>query len=112
MNTADYTQAIQATITIIVPLLIAAEAKWNAKIPSNVKPYVALALGQIGQLVTVWLTQHPFSPLAGLLTGAAGIGLREAVITVRDHGLTLLNQPSPPVNITSVPPKTSDTQHE
>jgi hypothetical protein len=109
MNNADYTQLIQVIITIVVPLIIAAEAKWVTKIPSNMKPYVALALGQLGQVVSVWLTHHPFSPIAGLLTGAAGIGLREATITVRDHALTLLAPSSPPANITSVPPKPPTT---
>ena len=105
MNTASYEQLIQVIITIIVPLLIAAEAKYVTKIPSNLKPYVALALGQAGQLVQMWITQHPYSAAMGLMTGSAGIGVREAFVTMRDHALTLLAPPAPPANVTSVPPR-------
>lgn len=99
MNTADL---IQILTPVVVPMIIAAEAKWSAKIKPNYKPIVAIAIGQLSEALNAYFTGHTFSPATGAALGAAGVGLRE----VFDQTKQLLITPAPKaVDVTSVPPK-------
>jgi hypothetical protein len=98
MNTA---QLIQMLTPVLVPVLIALEAKFTAKIPSWLKPILATVLGSLIDLANHYITGATFSPATGAALGAAGVGLREVVDQLKQ-----MLSPSPTaVHVTSVPPK-------
>jgi hypothetical protein len=96
----NYEQLIQLLTPVIVPAVLALEAKVIAKIPSWLKPIIATLIGVSIDVLNHFLTGHPFSPGIGAILGAAGVGVREII----DQTKQQLSGPSNQ-SVSSVPPK-------
>lgn len=70
-------------IPAVVPLLVAAAKKLIVKLPTWVMPILAAALGEAINWVSGLLGGPSVGAVAGVLLGAAGVGVREVLDQVK-----------------------------